>query len=128
MACLIRVPVEVIKQRKQAFILDQGRSNLRLLYRGYWSTVLRDMPFSLIQFPIWEYFKKTWADYVQRNIFPIEGAICGAFAGSIAAALTTPLDVAKTRIMLFDRKTFDSSKINVSSILAAVYKDKGIPG
>lgn len=86
------------------------------------------MPFSLIQFPIWEYFKKTWADYVQRNIFPFEGAICGACAGSIAAALTTPLDVAKTRIMLYDRKTYDSSKLNVSSILKSVYKEKGIPG
>lgn len=86
------------------------------------------MPFSLIQFPIWEYLKKVWSDYVQRNIFPIEGAVCGAVAGSIAAALTTPLDVAKTRIMLFDQKTYDSSKFNVSSILKTVYKDKGISG
>ena len=31
---------------------------------------------------------------------PLEGAACGSVAGCIAAGLTTPLDVAKTRIML----------------------------
>ncbi len=29
-----------------------------------------------------------------------QGAVCGAVAGGIAAGCTTPLDVAKTRIML----------------------------
>ena len=31
---------------------------------------------------------------------PLTSAVCGSFAGAIAAALTTPLDVAKTRIIL----------------------------
>ncbi len=31
---------------------------------------------------------------------PLQGAVCGAIAGGIAAAATTPLDVAKTRVML----------------------------
>ena len=31
---------------------------------------------------------------------PWQGAVCGACAGAVAAALTTPLDVAKTRVML----------------------------
>jgi solute carrier family 25 S-adenosylmethionine transporter 26 len=31
---------------------------------------------------------------------PYQGALCGSFAGGIAAAATTPLDVMKTRLML----------------------------
>lgn len=82
MACSIRVPVEVIKQRKQVSVLDRKDINLKMLYCGYRSTVLRDMPFSLIQFPLWEYFKKVWNLHVDREILPIESATCGAIAGS----------------------------------------------
>jgi solute carrier family 25 S-adenosylmethionine transporter 26 len=124
----LRVPVEVYKQRRQALLPDRERYNFKLLYRGYWSTVLRDMPFSLIQFPLWEYFKKIWSEYIQRNTYPIEGAICGAFAGSIAAAITTPLDVVKTRIMLFNKNSYDSSKLSILNVLFSIYKSNGVKG
>lgn len=66
MACLIRVPVEVVKQRTQAEPGSSSWNTLKStlakegaggLFRGYGSTVLREIPFSLIQFPIWEALK-----------------------------------------------------------------------
>lgn len=126
-ACLIRVPVEVIKQKKQVSMLDRKDINLKMLYCGYWSTVLRDMPFSLIQFPIWEYLKKNWSLHVNREILPIESAICGAIAGGISATATTPFDVIKTRIMLSHRNE-KISKLKISYILKDIYKDKGLQG
>lgn len=36
----------------------------------------------------------------ERKIRSYEAAICGSISGGIAAAITTPLDVIKTRLML----------------------------
>ena len=46
-------------------------------------------------------FQLTWAQSQGTpSVSPWQGAVCGAVAGGIAAAITTPLDVAKTRRML----------------------------
>ncbi|KAK5912916.1 hypothetical protein CesoFtcFv8_002744 [Champsocephalus esox] len=69
-ACLIRVPTEVVKQRTQAspssstynmLLATLREEGFRGLYRGYSSTVLREIPFSLVQFPLWEYLKTLWS-------------------------------------------------------------------
>ncbi|XP_018310506.1 S-adenosylmethionine mitochondrial carrier protein homolog [Mycetomoellerius zeteki] len=126
-ACLLRVPVEVMKQRRQAQVHDRKSFDFKLLYRGYCSTVLRDMPFSIVQFPLWEYLKKSYRFYIEREIYPVESAICGAIAGGISAAVTTPLDVVKTRIMLSNR-TLLSSELKVLNILHGVYVENGFHG
>lgn len=64
------------------------------LYRGYLVTLVREIPFGLIQYPLYEYFKKH-----NTKKSTLEFCLCGAKAGGIAAILTTPIDVIKTRIM-----------------------------
>lgn len=70
-----------MKQRKQAFLNDKHRLPLRTLYRGYESTVLRDLPFGFVQMPLWEYFKLYWTRHVERECTPIESAACGSVSG-----------------------------------------------
>ncbi|KAL7754445.1 S-adenosylmethionine transporter [Sorochytrium milnesiophthora] len=112
-ACVIRVPTEVLKQRLQTRLYSSTVSAVRTLYqkegilgfyRGYLSTVLREIPFTCIQFPLYEYLKGYTA-YRKglesaQDIASLDAAFCGSLAGGVAAALTTPLDVVKTRIML----------------------------
>merc|ERR1712179_308383 len=76
------------------------QEGLRGVYRGYFSTVAREIPFSFIQFPLWELSKKTWSNFQGHYVDSWQSALCGAAAGGVSAAITTPLDVAKTRIML----------------------------
>nr|CAG8497257.1 13498_t:CDS:2 [Entrophospora candida] len=112
------VPTEVIKQRMQTkqyhstlFALRSifQQEGIQGFYRGYLSTVINDIenmciddiPFTCIQFPLYEYLKVFTAQITNRSkIEPWEASICGSIAGGVAAGLTTPLDVVKTRVML----------------------------
>ncbi|KAL6111846.1 slc25a26 [Pungitius sinensis] len=135
-ACLFRVPTEVVKQRTQAspssttyhmLLATLREEGVRGLYRGYGSTVLREIPFSLVQFPLWEYLKTLWSQRQGHTLYSWQAAVCGAFAGGVAAVVTTPLDVAKTRIMLAKAGS-TTARGNIPLVLHDVWKSQGLSG
>jgi len=134
-ACLVRVPVEIVKQRAQSssvapfkIVTDVlKRDGLPGFYRGYLSTVFREIPFSFIQFPIWEELKRRYSGRTKRPIQAHESAICGAIAGGFSAGVTTPLDVAKTRIMLAESGSAEAKGFVIQT-LKTVYAEKGVSG
>lgn len=113
-ACAVRVPTEVVKQRAQAsqfpsswaalrHTFTANKSVLRIwaeLYRGWGVTVMREIPFTVIQFPLWEAMKAWRGRQKKGRVNPGESAVFGSLSGAVAAAATTPLDVLKTRLML----------------------------
>lgn len=120
-ACAVRVPTEVVKQRAQAsqhpsslaalqHILAQRHSRglvhvWRELYRGWMITIIREVPFTVIQFPLWEALKRWRRQSAGKDtISGMEGGLLGSVAGAVAAGMTTPLDVLKTRMMLAKEK------------------------
>jgi solute carrier family 25 S-adenosylmethionine transporter 26 len=125
-ACAVRVPTEVVKQRAQARQYPSSLSALssilsqrsvigipgvwRELYRGWSITIFREVPFTVVQFPLWEGMKSWRLRSTQRDggagtIRAWESGLAGSLAGAVAAGITTPLDVLKTRMMLAREKT-----------------------
>ncbi|KAK1574522.1 mitochondrial carrier domain-containing protein [Colletotrichum navitas] len=130
-SCLVLAPAEVIKQNAQMLRRKESGSSgssgrrstslealrqvtssgaQRRLFSGYTALVARNLPFTAIQFPIFEYLQKTAWDSRTRRRGPgeerglietavVTGTSAGA-AGALAAFITTPSDVVKTRMML----------------------------
>ncbi|XP_066504928.1 mitochondrial glutamate carrier 1 [Hoplias malabaricus] len=81
---------------------------LRGLYRGTGATLLRDVPFSMIYFPL---FAKLNALGRSGNLHGnpqgrapfMQSFMAGCVAGSVAAVAVTPLDVIKTRLQTLQK-------------------------
>ncbi|KAI5120137.1 hypothetical protein M0805_001905 [Coniferiporia weirii] len=139
-ACLIRVPTEVVKSRAQTSghgsssrpSLTAARTvlahdGLAGFYRGFGSTIMREIPFTSLQFPLYEFLKLRLARALDRRMLGAhEAALCGSVAGGVAAALTTPLDVLKTRTMLDRRKLSDGRVLSIAARFRGIYANEGL--
>ncbi|GAA5897894.1 uncharacterized protein JCM6883_000854 [Sporobolomyces salmoneus] len=141
-ACMIRVPTEVVKQRSQtSTVKGQNGSwvvakqvwrtaGLKGFYQGFGSTVAREIPFTCLQFPLYERLKLLLAQHrtVSQKVSDLpayEAALCGSLAGGVAAGLTTPLDVVKTRIMLGQNRSTGSAAGGILSTMKSIYTIEG---
>jgi len=135
--CSVRVPCEVLKQRMQELdrngrparlkqiVRTVGASGIRGYYTGFGATVSRELAFALVQMPLFEELKRLHSRGGDRDKGR-EGAVgmmCGGVAGAIAGALTTPLDLAKTRLMLAPH---GSKQQSVRSMLKVMHAEGGI--
>lgn len=143
-ADLIRVPVEIVKQKHQVsdvqhsaidILMQSYRTNglINGVYRGYGITIMRDIPFSAIQYPLWELQKALFVTITKSTPSLFIEACFGSVSGAFASAATTPLDAAKTRIQLaehLDDHTDDDldSDRNPCTVWRTLYKESGVRG
>lgn len=101
---------------------------------GFKETLIRDLPFSALQFAFYERFRQIAIYYNQSAELPVSLELgTGAAAGSLAGILTTPLDVIKTRIQTANDATgsLQLTKASSNSTLGAIrsiIKNEGIQG
>jgi solute carrier family 25 iron transporter 28/37 len=119
MSCLVsQYPVTdslVIKQRMQMqnspyrTVLSCARQvyakeGLAAFYVSYPTTLAMSVPFTAVQFTCYESMKGFLNP--ERTYSPITHVVAGGVAGAVAAAVTTPLDVAKVRYSGCSREEF----------------------
>lgn len=90
----------VIDQSMFSIVKELGLTGL---YNGVGATALREIPFCVIHFSIYNYLKNNVTPLIPRdtktNLPTNSGLIyCGFIAGMIAAGLDTPADTIKTRL------------------------------
>jgi len=71
--------------------------------------------------------QSTWSSHQGSPVDPWQSAVCGAIAGGTSAAVTTPLDVAKTRVMLAQAGAMEV-KVSIPQLLVSIGKKEGIRG
>lgn len=126
-SCVVLAPAEVIKQNAQMLRRQAGESAshrstsmaalrqvtssgaTKRLFTGYSALVARNLPFTAIQFPIFEHVRQRIWDSRSTGLAlnerglgetAVVNGFSAASAGAFAAWITTPSDVVKTRMML----------------------------
>ncbi|KAL0484077.1 solute carrier family 25 member [Acrasis kona] len=109
LAATVTSPFEYIRTVAQSSSSMDKKTGLGLLknmsyknmWTGLWPTILRDTPFSAIYWMCYESSKKKLRSHFSADNQPeifLTSFASGALAGSLAATVTTPIDVVKTRI------------------------------
>merc|ERR1719508_258328 len=100
-------PLELVrtKMQSQKMKLNQVQSCIKDLVKtrgvmglwsGYTATLLRDVPFSALYWPLYEQSKETLNLYTSSRDSLLVTFGSGAIAGSVASTVTLPFDVIKT--------------------------------
>lgn len=120
-------PFDVIKQRMQMHgsqhrtVLQCAstvykQEGLRAFYVSYPTTLTMTVPFTAVQFSVYEWAKKVLNP--SESYSPLTHVSAGAFSGAVAAAVTNPLDVAKTLLQTRGNST-DAQIRNASGMFEA---------
>ncbi|KAA8516142.1 hypothetical protein F0562_019321 [Nyssa sinensis] len=157
LACITCYPVELARTRMQAFketqagvkppgvwktlvgVISPVRStntlqnlqSYRILWTGFGTQLARDVPFSAICWSTLEPVRRRLFSMVgdEASTANVIGAnFCAGFvAGSLAAAATCPLDVAKTRRQI-EKDPARALKMTTKQTLLEIWRDGGIKG
>ncbi|KAG9312970.1 mitochondrial carrier domain-containing protein [Chiua virens] len=132
-------PFDVIKQRMQvhqsefrsvftAIRVVHRTEGLNAFYVSYPTTLTMSIPFTAVQFTVYEQIKMMLNPKGEYS--PVTHMIAGGVAGGVAAGVTTPLDVAKT--LLQTRGTSQDPEIRrlggMVDALRVIWKRDGLKG
>lgn len=143
LACsFVLVPTEVIKTRlqagsvssvSQAIVTILQLDGFKGLYAGYFATLVRDIPYTMLELGIYENLKgflrqlreKGKASSTDSSVANDE-LLAAAITGGVSAFITTPLDLVKTKLMM--QTGADVAYRGVWDVITQLYSQGGLNG
>lgn len=142
---LCRNPFELVKQNMQlkyfkttfeGFCQIYKKRGIPGFYRGWNNLILREIPFAIIEMPLYEslkhynFFLRLLHKFfnntpINKSYILFQNSINGGIAGLISGFLTTPLDVLKTRKMT---QSFDDKSHSSFKLLKYLLREAGLKG
>ncbi|XP_005396031.1 PREDICTED: mitochondrial glutamate carrier 2 [Chinchilla lanigera] len=95
------------------------------LYKGLGATLLRDIPFSVIYFPLFANLNNLGVDELSGKASFAHSFVSGCAAGSVAAVAVTPLDVLKTRIQTLKKGLGEDSYSGTADCARKLWTQEG---
>lgn len=103
------VPMDTVKQRRQLHVHAYrgtlhclkrmlATEGMRGLYAGYTTTLAMNVPYHALYFNTYELARRRLVDPEAQTYSASHHMMAGGAAGVVAAALTNPLDVVRTRL------------------------------
>ncbi|KAG0465050.1 hypothetical protein HPP92_019214 [Vanilla planifolia] len=129
----VRIPCEVLKQRLQAGLFDNvgeaivgtlQQDGLRGFFRGTGATLCREVPFYVAGMSLYAEAKKAAQTLLKRELEPWETVAVGALSGGLAAVVTNPFDVMKTRMMTAPQ----GQPVSMQMVALSVLQQEGLLG
>ena len=135
LAVALTAPVDLVRTRLQSAAHAEQRSTLesitsiarqegaRALWRGVSASMARDVPFSAIYWTSYEWLKGRLQGGSREQSGVWRTIPCASIAGAIAGAVTTPLDVVKTRLQVMNPQ---QGAMSCSHVLLSLYRLEGL--
>ncbi|XP_068133367.1 mitochondrial glutamate carrier 2 isoform X2 [Hyperolius riggenbachi] len=95
------------------------------VYTGLGATLLRDVPFSVIYFPLFANINKLGQKSPHEKAPFYHSFLAGCIAGSVAAVAVTPLDVLKTRIQTLKKGVGEDTYNGIVDCARKIWRNEG---
>ncbi|XP_064645189.1 mitochondrial coenzyme A transporter SLC25A42-like isoform X2 [Lineus longissimus] len=94
----------------------------RSLWRGNSATMARIVPYASLQYTAHEQWKRVLNTENKKELPPFPRFLAGSLAGVTAVSLTYPLDLARARMAVTEKKRYSS----LSSVFLKIYREEGL--
>uniref|UniRef100_A0A4W3IW98 Mitochondrial glutamate carrier 2 n=1 Tax=Callorhinchus milii TaxID=7868 RepID=A0A4W3IW98_CALMI len=95
------------------------------LYKGLGATLLRDVPFSTIYFPLFANINKLGQKATGEKVHFHHSFLAGCTAGCVAAVIVTPCDVVKTRIQTLQKGKGEDTYSGILDCVRKIWRREG---